>query len=97
MGGHVVLGMDVCANFVLLVRILPSLRVAFRPLDQPSGFVPGLCWGSDALMLFVAVEIQGLNFFHAIYFRVFFAEVWGSIVISLFFLGLLVIVHPQLE
>jgi hypothetical protein len=87
-----------CASFSFLcVRIFSSVVVAFKSSTQPSGFVPGWDWTGAASMLLAAGGLQGLDCVFIIFFRVFSAMVWGLAIISIFFEGLFVSVHPSLE
>jgi hypothetical protein len=97
MGGHAVLGAKFCASVFLYARIFSSDRAAVKPPAQPNGFVPSWDWGGAAPSLQAAGGDHGLDCLLAIFFRVFSVKVRGHFVISLYFLGLLVTVHPPLE
>jgi hypothetical protein len=97
MGGLAVLDAKFCASVFFYVRIFTSDGAAAKSPTQPSGFAPGWDWGGAAPSLQAAGRVQGLDCFLAIFFRVFSIKVSGQFVISLYFLGLLVTIHPPLE
>jgi hypothetical protein len=97
MGGLAVLDAKFCMSIFLYVRIFTSDGAAVKSPAQPSGFFPSWDWGGTVPSLQAADGVQGLDCLLAIFFRVFSIKVSGQFVIFLYFLGLLVTVHPPLE
>jgi hypothetical protein len=74
--------------FVLCVRIFGRISAASRSPAKPSGFVPGLDWGSTASTLQAADGRHGLDCMLAVLSRVFVVKARGHVVFSFFLLGL---------